>query len=113
MLAVPLAAVYIGGTGASNVSAADEGKTFDYTCDADVMGSSMEVDMKVEVHGDAPKSVKPGEEFTIEDSYTKVTILDTNTMQAAMDELEGQVTTFNLEADNVEDTINVAEEPLD
>src|SRR5699024_8921515 len=114
MLAVPLAAVYIGGTGANNVSAADEGKTFNYTCDADapVVGE-IEVDMEVEVFGDAPESVEPGEEFNIEDSYTKVTILDTETMKIAMDELEGQVTTFNLEADNEENTINVAEDPLD
>src|SRR5699024_9061764 len=92
MLAVPLAAVYIGGTGANNVSAADEGKTFNYTCDADapVVGE-IEVDMEVEVFGDAPESVEPGEEFNIEDSYTK----------------------FNLEADNEENTINVAEDPLD
>src|SRR5699024_2860799 len=114
MLAVPLAAVYIGGTGASNVSAADEGKTFNYTCDADApMVGEIEVDMEVEVFGDAPESVEPGEEVNIENSYTKVTLLDTSMMKVAMDELKGQVTTFNLEADNEEDTINVAEDPLD
>src|SRR5699024_5513905 len=112
MLAVPLAAVYIGGTGVSEASAED-GKTFDYTCDADapVVGE-MEVDMEVEVNGEAPDKVEPGEEFEIENSYTNVTILDTSTMKVAMDELEGQVTTFNLESDNEEETINVADDPL-
>lgn len=113
MLAVPLAAVYIGGTGVNEASAEDEGKTFDYTCDADapVVGE-IDVDMEVEVHGEAPDKVEPGEEFEIENSYTNVTILDTSTMKVAMDELEGEVTTFNLESDNEEETINVAEDPL-
>src|SRR5699024_9826227 len=73
----------------------------------------MTVNMKVEVNGEAPETVEPGEEFNIENSYTNVTILDTSTMQIAMDEVTGQVTTFELSSDNLEKRINVAEEPLD
>src|SRR5699024_5534842 len=108
MLVVPVAAAYLGGVG--SVSAAEEGKTFDYTCEA--LGA-LEVDMEVEVHGDTPDKVAPGEEFYIENSYTNVTILDTSLMEGVMDELKGEVTKFDLSSNNVDQTINVAEDGLD
>src|SRR5699024_7609303 len=103
MLVVPVAAAYLGGVG--SVSAAEEGKTFDYTCEA--LGA-LEVDMEVEVHGDTPDKVAPGEEFYIENSYTNVTILDTSLMEGVMDELKGEVTKFDLSSNNVDQTIKVA-----
>src|SRR5690625_1921666 len=112
MLVVPVAAAYLGGVGSTSVAA--DSKTLDYTCDADApLVGNMTVNMKVEVNGEAPETVEPGEEFNIENSYTNVTILDTSTMQIAMDEVTGQVTTFELSSDNLEKRINVAEEPLD
>src|SRR5699024_3940655 len=112
MLVVPVAAAYLGGVGSTSVAA--DSKTLNYTCDADApLVGNMTVNMKVEVNGEARETVEPGEECNIENSYKNVTILDTSTMQIAMKDVTGQVTTFELSSDNLEKRINVAEEPLD
>src|SRR5690625_5916968 len=113
MLVVPMFLMYSGGM---NIAKADS-TTLDYTCEATApIVGALEIEMEVEVNGNAPDTVEAGEEFSITESYTVVTLLDTSLMKIAMSQVEGEVTTFNLTAENAFDaangdnnTINVAD----
>lgn len=114
MMAIPLLMVYAGGINA--VSAAEDGyhpesKTLTYACEALVP-----FEMPVTINGNVPDSVEPGEEFTITNSSTTVT-LPANIVGAlggllGGSAIGGEATAFNLIAENESATINVAKDPI-
>src|SRR5690625_7765711 len=66
----------------------------------------VDLDMDVNIHASVPDSVKPGEEFTIEESYTDIELdlVDQNVVKETANPLEGNVSKFDLEFDNAVET---------
>lgn len=91
-----------------------------YACEARApLVGNVNVPMEVEINALVPEMVHGNESFTIEDSYTKVTILDTGLLKVAANEVKGKVIQFNLEIDSAiiadhpeASTINVAEQAI-
>src|SRR5699024_5794898 len=119
MLAVPLAAVYIGGTGVNEASAEESSTEVGYNCTGEAAGLiDVDLDMDVDIHSDVPDSLKPGEDFSVEDSYTDIELELDDTVKETANPLEGEVTQFDLEFDNAvesdseESTVNVEAEGM-
>ena len=113
MLVVPMFLLYAGGMTAS---AAEESKTIEYNCVGSAAGLiDVDIDMDVEINANVPESVEPGESFSIDNSYTNISMGVTDILKTAANPLEGNVPQFNLEltgTDKGEETVNVAEDPL-
>ncbi len=117
MFVIPVLALNVGGL--STASAAEVSKTIEYNCLGSALGLiDVDIDMDVTVSATVPEAVEPGEEFTIENSYTTISMGVTDILRTTANPLNGQVSQFNLELDNATETdsgngvVNVAEEPL-
>lgn len=100
----------------SSVSADEQSTTLQYHCLGSALGLiDVDIVMDVEVTSTLPERVAPGEEFSIENSYTTITMEVTELLRAATNPLEGNVSQFNLEFVNATETgtgassVNVAE----
>src|SRR5699024_6476649 len=90
-----------------------------YHCTGSALGAiDVELDMDVDIHASVPDSVKPGEEFSIEESYTDIDLELDDTVKSTANPLEGKVTKFDLEFENAteketgDNVVNMAEEEL-
>lgn len=116
-LAVPLIALYSGQAG--QVSAAEETKTLEYRCTGSAAGLiDVNINMDVEISSTVPESVEPDAEFSIQNSYTTISMEVTDILRTAANPLQGEVSQFNLKLNNATETgsgsdvVNVASEPL-
>lgn len=109
MLVVPMFMMYATGMG---VSADESSKTIEYNCLGSALGMiDVDIDMDVTISSTVPNSVEPGEEFSIENSYTNISMAVTDTLRTATNPLEGSVPQFQLNLDNTEENmVDVAEE---
>src|SRR5699024_7532610 len=90
-----------------------------YHCTGSALGAiDVELDMDVDIHASVSDSVKPGEEFSIEESYTDIDLELDDTVKSTANPLEGKVTKFDLEFENAteketgDNVVNMAEEEL-
>jgi|SRR5690625_43877 len=117
MLVIPMFLMFVGGLGA--IYAAEDSKTIEYHCTGSAAGLlDIDIPMDVAISAEVPDSVAAGEDFTIENSYTNISMEATDILKTAANPLEGEVTEFNLELNNAtardtgEDFVNVADEAL-
>src|SRR5699024_8248484 len=115
-LATPL---FFVNSGTGTVNAAESSTMVGYNCTGKAAGIiDVDLDMDVNIHASVPDSVKPGEEFTIEESYSDIELdlVDQNVVKETANPLEGNVSTFDFEFDNAvetesgDDVINMVEE---
>src|SRR5699024_3610170 len=117
MLVIPMFLMFVGGLGA--IYAAEDSKTIEYHCTGSAAGLlDIDIPMDVAIIAEVPDSVAAGEDFTIENSYTNISMEATDILKTAANPLEGEVTEFNLELNNAtardtgEDFVNVDDEAL-
>lgn len=106
--------------GTAHANMEESSTTLQYACEAQApLVGKVNVPMEVEINALAPEMVSAGSTFTLDESYTNVTILDTGLLKVAANAVEGEVTNFQLHVDEAtieanpdSQTINVAEEGL-
>src|SRR5699024_6344758 len=116
MLVVPMFLMYAGGLGAVS---AEESTELKYACVGEVLRQEIDVAMDVEINAGIPDSVEPETAFTVDNSYTNISLTLENTdLLGLIAPLQGEVTTFNLGLTNAtdtetgEDVVNVASEDI-
>src|SRR5699024_6233269 len=83
--------------------AAEATESFNYVCVADVLGSPLDINMKVTPTMSVPDSVTAGAELNVEDFVTDIEIDLTGNLDAVrglINPFEGHVNHFNLEVNN-------------
>src|SRR5699024_1259415 len=115
-LATPL---FFVNSGTGTVNAAESSTMVGYNCTGKAAGIlDVDLDMDVNIHASVPDSVKQGEEFTIEESYTDIEldVVVQNVVKETVKPLKGNVSKFELEFDNAietetgDDVINMVEQ---
>src|SRR5699024_640233 len=72
-----------------------------YHCTGSAMGMiDVDIEMDVDIHANVPESVKSEEDFSIDNSYTEVSMGVTDILRIAANPLIGEVSQIELEHDN-------------
>src|SRR5699024_8383560 len=97
-LATPL---FFVNSGTGTVNAAESSTMVGYHCTGSAMGMiDVDIEMDVDIHANVPESVKSEEDFSIDNSYTEVSMGVTDILRTAANPLIGEVSQFELELDN-------------
>ncbi|WP_449355322.1 immunoglobulin-like domain-containing protein [Virgibacillus natechei] len=113
MLVIPMLLMYAGGL--NKVDAAEgyheSETTLTYYCE-----SVTNFEMPVTINANVPESVEPGEEFTLTNSSTTVTlpenVVGTLGTLLQAESISGEATLFNILAENEDAEVNVAADPI-
>lgn len=93
-----------------------ESKTVEYSCNAQVGSTNIPIQMFANIEADVPLSVQSEQSFTVKNSFATITLpsLYVTTLRLILGwtSFEGNVSLFEVNADNPNQTVNVAASPI-